>query len=98
MNMDSGKIRLIFCYLVIDSVLTCILIPAASVEEEQFPILLVTLRRPQAWVPPFAEMLSFWDIGLELFHLFSGEHDPYMAGSLDVAGGFHEGVPAGEDL
>ena len=57
MNMDSGKIRLIFCFLVIDSVLTCILIPAASVEEEQFPILLVTLRRPQAWVPPFAEML-----------------------------------------
>ena len=97
MNMDSGKIRLIFCFLVIDSVLTYILIPAASVEEEQFPILLVTLRRPQAWVPPFAEMLSFWDIGLER-NLFSGEHDPSMAGSLDVAGGFHKGVPAGEDL
>ena len=56
MNMDSGRIRLIFCFLVLDRVLTCILIPAASVEGEQFPIFLVTLRRPQAWVPPFVEM------------------------------------------
>ena len=31
-------------------------------------------------------------------NLLSGEHDPAMAGCVDVAGGFHGGVPARKDL